>query len=304
MATRPRSNENLSEDEELLKLGIVSQNVLGEGSFSRVMLALWKNEKEDNERKIALKIINRATAPLDFKKKFLPRELRLLASLKHRNIIEMYHTFSLRNKTYICLEHAGMGDLLSYVQLKAPLSEAEALKLFYEICIGINFLHQQNIVHRDLKCENILLSRDSQIKIADFGFARTFNSEDMSKTFCGSAAYAAPELIRGILYDAKSADCWSTGVVLFIMVSALMPFRDENTTILLQDQQTPLQYPKKPTSSLRNLLQGILMPEVNLRLKIEDILQHEWMRKKCSSDALATSSDSWVNSTSLKVAIG
>lgn len=93
-----------------------------------------------------------------------------------------------------------------------------------------------NIIHRDLKCENILLSLDDNVMIGDFGFARTFDTTMISKTFCGSAAYAAPELLRGKPYSGFASDIWSLGCILFVMVCHIMPFRDDNMKILASEQ--------------------------------------------------------------------
>ena len=86
------------------------------------------------------------------------------------------------------------------------------------------------------KCENILLCSNNQIKIADFGFARFLPANEMSTTFCGSAAYAAPELLQGLPYQGPKVDIWSLGVILYIMICSSMPFRDTNIKTLLSDQ--------------------------------------------------------------------
>lgn len=134
------------------------------------------------------------------------------------------------------MEWAGRGDLLGYVRLKGAIKESESRRLFGEMCAGIEYLHNMNIVHRDLKCENILLCTNNQIKIADFGFARILLPKELSKTFCGSAAYAAPELLQGLPYHGTMADIWSLGVILYIMICSSMPFRDTNIKTLLSDQ--------------------------------------------------------------------
>ena len=134
------------------------------------------------------------------------------------------------------------------------------------MCTALDYLHGIGIVHRDLKCENVLLSSQNQIKLglfttnayalllilridmvlkrrrsrkqfkADFGFARSIKANEVSKTFCGSAAYAAPELLQGIPYNGPTADIWSMGVILYIMICSSMPFRDNNIKTLLADQ--------------------------------------------------------------------
>ena len=166
---------------------------------------------------------------------------------------------------YICLEWAGHGDLLQYVRLKGALKEQECRKFFSDLIEALEYCHSINIVHRDLKCENVLLSKKNQVKLADFGFARKLAPTDLSKTFCGSAAYAAPELrqksktqknlvstvnvsirftvvflVQGIPYIGTIADVWSCGVILYIMACSSMPFRDSNIKTLLLDQRAPL----------------------------------------------------------------
>merc|ERR1719361_1224383 len=205
--------------------------------------------------KVAIKIINKRTAPKDFLEKFLPRELEILQILNHRNIVRAYEIIHINTKTYISLEWAGHGDLLQYVRLKGALKEAECRKFFSDFIEALEYCHGIHIVHRDLKCENVLLSKKNQVKLADFGFARKLTPTDLSKTFCGSAAYAAPELLQGIPYVGTLADIWSLGVILYIMVCSAMPFRDINIKTLLLDQRQPLHIP----SAVRNTIsQSIL----------------------------------------------
>ena len=151
-------------------------------------------------------------------------------------MVQTFEIISINHKVYIALEWAGRGDLLGYVRLKGALREAETRRLFGEMCAGLDYLHKMEIVHRDLKCENILLCSNNQIKIADFGFARILPANELSKTFCGSAAYAAPELLQGLPYQGPKVDIWSLGVILYIMICSSMPFRDTNIKTLLSDQ--------------------------------------------------------------------
>lgn len=272
--------EQATDDDGLEKIGIFPDELLGEGSYSHVKSAIWK--KGDDSLKVAIKIINRGTAPVEFKKKFLPRELRILKALKHPNIIQMYDSFNIKNKTYICLEHAGHGDLLGFVQTRGPLRNDETKNFFEALCSGIEYMHARGIVHRDLKCENILLSNCNQIKIADFGFAREIDKSELSKTFCGSAAYAAPEVIKGVAYQGEKADTWSLGVILFVMACCMMPFRDQSRAVLMKDQQMPLRFPSnlaaKLDKSFMNLASGILNHVVEKRFSLAEISNHEWVR--------------------------
>ena len=103
----------------------------------------------------------------------------------------------------------------------------------------MEYLHSKNIAHRYLKCENVLLNGSFNVKIADFGFARTFEEgSEKSTTFCGSVMYAPPEVVHGNPYDPKLADLWSLGVVLFIMLNKSMPFDDSSLRKLYDCQMS------------------------------------------------------------------
>lgn len=137
-------------------------------------------------------------------------------------------------------------------------------------------------MHRDLKCENILLSKKNQIKLADFGFARVLVPPQLSKTFCGSAAYAAPELLQGIPYIGTFADIWSLGVILYIMVCSAMPFRDNNIKTLLLDQRAPLHIPRnvRPTISkeLLTCLGKVMTFNPAKRINLNQLWNDDWIR--------------------------
>ena len=253
---------------------------LGEGTYSKVKHATWQKPGESVPVKVALKIINKKTAPKDFLEKFLPREIEIMKKIKHPNLIRLYELFQIANKLYFALEWGGHGDLLQYIRLRGALSESEARRFFQQLCSGVEYMHENNMIHRDLKCENILLSKKNVIKIADFGFARTIEPQEVSKTYCGSAAYAAPELLQGIPYKGPIADIWSLGVILYIMCCSSMPFRDTNIKTLLKDQKEPLHIPSKLTAtfnpSLKDLISRILCFELPKRYGMNEIQQHAW----------------------------
>ena len=272
-----------SDDSLLQKRGYTIGSELGEGTYSKVKIATWVRQGEKAGIKVALKIINKKTAPADFKEKFLPRELAIIETLDHPNIIRRYESFEINNKVYICLEWAGHGDLLQHIRLKGPLKDQECYQYFKEMCMGIEYLHKNGIVHRDLKCENILLSKRNSVKIADFGFARNIGSSEKSQTFCGSAAYAAPELLQGKPYKGCIADIWSLGVILYIMCCSSMPYRDGNIKTLIADQKAPLHIPRSVTNTLPHDLKDLLMKILNFNLDrrydMTKIKEHEWMTR-------------------------
>lgn len=275
-----------NEDKELQKKGYVISSDLGEGTYSKVKSALWQRPGERSSMKVALKIINKKTAPKDFLDKFLPRELEVIQKLNHKSIVAAYEIINIGQKVYISLEWAGHGDLLQYVRLKGNLKETEARRMFTELLGAIEYIHKHNIVHRDLKCENILLSKKNAIKLADFGFARTLVPPQLSKTFCGSAAYAAPELLQGIPYVGTCADVWSLGVILYIMVCSAMPYRDNNIKTLLLDQRQPLHIPRNVRSTITKellmYLGRILTFNPQKRATVNECFDMDWLNDRVS----------------------
>lgn len=148
---------------------------LGEGSYAKVYLAEFKSETSDNpDRKsqLACKIVDTAKAPKDFVRKFLPRELDILIKLNHPHIIHVHSIFQRKTKYFIFMRVAENGDLLEFVLKKGSISEAQARVWLRQLALAVQYLHDMEIAHRDLKCENALITNNYNVKLADFGFAR------------------------------------------------------------------------------------------------------------------------------------
>ncbi|NWI11725.1 TSSK1 kinase, partial [Crypturellus soui] len=203
---------------------------LGEGSYGKVKAAYCERLKCN----VAIKIIDKRKTPQDFLEKFLPREIAALKRMNHPSIVRTYEIFeTFVGKVYIIMELGVRGDLLDYIKVTGAMKEDIAKRKFLQLASAIRYCHDMDLAHRDLKCENILLDKDLNIKLSDFGFSRPLNRDEngqivLSKTFCGSAAYAAPEVLQGVPCNPKFCDIWSLGVILYIMVCALMPFDDSN----------------------------------------------------------------------------
>ena len=130
------------------------------------------------------------------------------------------------------MEYANGGELFDYIVKKTRVDEVESCNYFQQIISGIDYIHKLNIVHRDMKPENLLLDHKNKIKIVDFGLSNTYKDEEMLKTACGSPWYAAPEMIAGKSYAGPRADIWSCGVILYALVCGFLPFEDQNTSNL------------------------------------------------------------------------
>lgn len=178
---------------------------------------------------------------------------------------------------------------MDFIKNNSVIPEPQAKIWFRQMASGLLYLHSKNIAHRDLKCENILLSRRFNVKIADFGFARfcvdADNRRILSQTYCGSAAYAAPEVVNGTPYNPKLSDVWSLGIILFIMLNASMPFDDTNLRKLLKDQMTKkwvyrTRIRDTLSSTVKSLIRHLLEPDITLRLSLDRVMTHEWLRTR------------------------
>lgn len=172
---------------------------LGKGSYAIVRGATSKKHK----RRVAIKIISKKKAPEDYLTKFLPREIQVLKRLRHSNCISLLEAIETNTRIYLIMNLAENGDLLEYIRERGPMADDDARRYFKHMITGVEYFHSLGIVHRDLKCENLLLDINYNVVVSDFGFARgqLVNPETgkrrLSQTFCGSYAYAPPEILRG-----------------------------------------------------------------------------------------------------------
>lgn len=185
----------------LERYGYAISDFLGKGSYAVVRKANSKRYK----REVAIKIICKKKAPEDFLTKFLPREIRVLKKIRHNNVLSLLEVIETNTRMYIITDLAANGDLLEYIRSHGALAEEKSRKMFRQLVNGVLYIHKNEIVHRDLKCENILLDKELNLIISDFGFAKdnivtTTGKKKLSHTYCGSYAYAPPEILKGTPY--------------------------------------------------------------------------------------------------------
>lgn len=254
--------------------GYVLGKTLGTGTYGKVKFAHSLRLRHP----VAVKIVSRKVAK-DVHLKFLPRELDALRSLRHKNIIELIEVLETQDHVYIVMELAEGGDLLDYINKKRFLDDEDAKGLFHDLVDGLVECHRLRFVHRDLKCENMLLSKNYCLKISDFGFARRFTDTQKLQTYCGSYAYAAPEIIIGEPYLGRMADIWSIGVILYAMVCGKLPFKDKDAKTMLSDVASKLHFPSRIDDKCKDLIKGILKYNPKDRLTLEEIKSHPWMSR-------------------------
>ena len=142
---------------------------------------------------------------------------------------------------------------------------------------GIEFLHSKGIAHRDLKPENLLLDKQKNLKIVDFGLSNTYKPGETLKTACGSPCYAAPEMIAGRRYNGIEVDIWSSGVTLYAMLCGFLPSEDPDTALLYKKiLRGDFELPDFLTNRSIKFLKEVLCTDPTKRLGLKDIKQHPW----------------------------
>lgn len=211
----------------------------------------------------------------------LEREIVVMKLIQHPNIIQLYDVWETSTELYMVLEYVENGELFDHLCSRGRLSTTEALGFFQQIIAAIDYCHRFNIAHRDLKPENLLLDKDMNIKVADFGMAGWQQADSLMQTACGSPHYAAPELIKGEAYNASASDVWSCGIILYALLAGRLPFDDDDLGNLLE--KVKLGYFEIPTaidSLAQNLIRRMLDSEPSTRITIPEIQQHPFFTSK------------------------
>lgn len=223
------------------------------------------------------------------------KEIEILMSLSHDNVIYLKEYFEESGRVYIIMEYLGGGELLdallskekTHDGLEAHYSEQDARMIFKQIIAGVKYMHDKGIVHRDLKLENLLLSKRGDIrsiKIADFGLAKKYAQAALS-TICGTPQYVAPEIIRGgstpYTYDSQ-CDLWSCGIILFILLGGYPPFYDDSEPKLFRKIRAGKYNMDDPvwdivSDDAKDLIAKLLTVSPEERLTVDGVLAHPWM---------------------------
>ncbi|XP_069557087.1 serine/threonine-protein kinase SIK3 homolog isoform X3 [Brachyistius frenatus] len=251
------------------------ERTIGKGNFAVVKLATHIITKA----KVALKMVDKTQLDDENLKKIF-REVQIMKLLKHPHIIRLYQVMETEKMIYLVTEYASGGEIFDHLVAHGRMAEKDARKKFKQIVAAVHFCHCRNIVHRDLKAENLLLDHNLNIKIADFGFSNLFSRGQLLKTWCGSPPYAAPELFEGKEYDGPKVDIWSLGVVLYVLVCGALPF-DGSTLQHLRARvlSGKFRIPFFMSTDCEYLIRHMLVLEPSRRLSMEQICKNKWMRQ-------------------------
>uniref|UniRef100_A0A8C7YNP3 MAP/microtubule affinity-regulating kinase 3 n=1 Tax=Oryzias sinensis TaxID=183150 RepID=A0A8C7YNP3_9TELE len=255
---------------------------IGKGNFAKVKLA----RHILTGKEVAIKIIDKTQLnPTSLQKLF--REVRIMKTLNHPNIVQLFEVIETEKTLYLVMEYASGGEVFDYLVAHGRMKEKEARAKFRQIVSAVYYCHQKNIVHRDLKAENLLLDADSNIKIADFGFSNEFTEGSKLDTFCGSPPYAAPELFQGKKYDGPEVDIWSLGVILYTLVSGSLPFDGQNLKELRERVlRGKYRVPFYMSTDCEGILRRFLVLNPAKRCSLEQIMKDKWINVGYESDEL------------------
>ena len=247
---------------------------IGSGTFATVLAAYHTR----THIKVAVKKIARENfADPDHLARF-QREVNLIRDMDHPFIAGFYDVLEDRNFFYVVMEFVENGNMLDYVNEKGELQEHQARHYFCELISVLEYLHEEkHVAHRDLKAENVLLDRNYNIRLIDFGLSNLFSKDKpYLQTACGSPAYASPEMVKGEPYTTAS-DLWSAGILLYAITHGELPYEDDVTPRLLQKiVYTDPEYSPTISPQLKDLLQRLLEKDPAHRITLEGIKAHPW----------------------------
>jgi serine/threonine protein kinase len=200
------------------------------------------------------------------------REVEIMKNLRHPHIVQCYDTIAGKGKIYIVLELGGE-PLVDHIIRKSGLSERDACGFFRQVASAIEYCHSRNVAHRDIKNRNILLSKDGRIKLIDFGLSNYSSMEKNLTTFCGTPAYASPEMILGRSYQGFEVDVWSAGVVLYSMIANKFPFENIEGILGGEFERIP-----NVSDSAHDLMCRMLETDPAKRITMKEVKRHAWCR--------------------------
>lgn len=306
-----RTNEGSRKETGILADFIIRDEIVGSGAFATVKKAIERATGET----FAVKIISKKKA-LTGAVEGVSRELKILQKLHHPGIVSLKAFYEDSESYYLVMEYVPGGDLMDFVASYGSVGEAAGCEIAKQILQAVGYVHSKGISHRDLKPDNILIAKDDPvtIKITDFGLAKGQDKANMMKTFCGTLAYLAPEVITGkygaaqkkrylgngkTIDDSYSnkVDMWSIGCLLFVILTAHLPFSGSTQETLFKNiiagnyHESLL---KENGISLegRDFLSRLLEIDVSLRLSTREALQHPWIQEISNEESQVSLSQS------------
>ncbi|TPX72864.1 hypothetical protein SpCBS45565_g00231 [Spizellomyces sp. 'palustris'] len=256
---------------------------LGSGAFSHVKLAVHSRDG----KRVAIKMLEKHTPNSLHSPHQASNEASIIASLHHPHIVRLLDTIETPSHNCLILEYVPGGELYDLIaDHPNMLTEDTIRRIFRDLVQAVKYLHINNVCHRDLKIENVLLDSSQNIKLTDFGLAKRFNPHIPLTTRCGSEEYAAPELVQAQPYDGRKTDIWALGIILFALLTGELPFSvrpgERPRGMFHRIARGDFKFPNSPgvSDSAKDLVKRILTPNPKRRATLDEILRHPWMAEK------------------------
>eukprot|EP01064_Diplonema_japonicum_P008193 TRINITY_DN15692_c0_g1_i2.p1 TRINITY_DN15692_c0_g1~~TRINITY_DN15692_c0_g1_i2.p1 ORF type:complete len:460 (+),score=69.87 TRINITY_DN15692_c0_g1_i2:54-1382(+) len=251
---------------------------LGSGTFSKVK---YGTDTESGEA-FAVKIIDKSQLAKEHMEEQLKREIAVMKLLKHDHIVQLKEVLQTQKHIYLILELITGGELFDRIVTAKKFDEPTARRYFQQLILGIYYCHQQGIAHRDLKPENLLLDGNDNLKISDFGLSNlqrggAGGGGTLLQTVCGTPNYVAPEVLKEKGYNGITADIWSCGVILFVMLAGYLPFDDPNMNALFNKiERGDYRMARGFTDPVKDIISRMLVIEPEKRATLDDLIAHPW----------------------------
>uniref|UniRef100_A0A8C5E2U3 Protein kinase C n=1 Tax=Gouania willdenowi TaxID=441366 RepID=A0A8C5E2U3_GOUWI len=258
---------------------IFADDVLGSGQFGVV----YGGKHRKSGRDVAIKVIDKMRFPTKQESQ-LRNEVAILQKLQHPGVVNLESMFETSERVFVVMEKLH-GDMLEMIlsNQKSRLPERLTKFLVTQILEALKHLHLKDIVHCDLKPENVLLASADpfpQVKLCDFGFARIIGEKSFRRSVVGTPAYLAPEVLRSRGYN-RSLDMWSVGVIVYVSLSGTFPF-NEDEDVHEQIQNAAFMYPTNPWTEIsddaKDLINNLLQVKMRKRYSVEKTLSHPWLQ--------------------------
>ncbi|KAJ6092940.1 hypothetical protein N7486_008229 [Penicillium sp. IBT 16267x] len=243
--------------------------LIGKGSFGKVYLA---SHKLTNGSKVVLKSSSKEDTNL-------AREIHHHRQFLHPHIARLYEVVVTESLVWLVLEYCPGDELYNYLLRHGPLPVDKVKRIFTQLVGAVAYVHSKSCVHRDLKLENILLDKQENVKLCDFGFTREYEGKSSYlQTFCGTICYSAPEMLKGEKYAGEKVDVWSLGIILYALLAGELPYDDDDDQVTKNRilSEEPIYNAKFPEDA-KALINLLLSKRPLIRPSLEEILAHPFL---------------------------
>ena len=214
----------------------------------------------------------------------LAREIHHHRQFLHPHIARLYEVVVTEKLVWLVLEYCPGDELYNYLLRHGPLPVEKVQRIFTQLVGAVAYVHSKSCVHRDLKLENILLDKQENVKLCDFGFTREYEGKaSYLQTFCGTICYSAPEMLKGEKYAGEKVDVWSLGIILYALIAGELPYDEDDDQVtktrILSEEPT---YNDKFPEDAKSLINSLLSKRPLIRPSLSDILAHPFLSEHAS----------------------